>query len=95
MDHILLHVTYTCKPGTAETFVRTVKERGIQQQVRDEDGCLQYDYHISCEKPDTVVLLEQWRDKAALLAHTAGDPIKAVGAVKAEYVLHADILRFQ
>ena len=95
MDHILLHVTYTCKPGTAETFVRTIKERGIQQQVRDEDGCLQYDYHISCEKPDTVVLLEQWRDKAALQAHTAGDPFKAVGATKAEYVLHADILRFQ
>ena len=95
MNHIVLHVTYTCKPGTAETFVRTVKELGIQQQVRDEDGCLQYDYHISCEKPDTVVLLEQWRDKSALQAHAAGDPIKAVGAVKEKYVLHADILRFQ
>ena len=29
MDHIILHVTYTCLPGKAEDFVRTLKERGF------------------------------------------------------------------
>ena len=94
MDHIVLHVTYTCKPGTAEAFVRTIKERGIQQQIRAEEGCLQYDYHISCEKPDTVVLLGRWQDEATLRAHTTGSAIQAVGAVKEDYVLHVDLLRF-
>ena len=72
METIVLHVTYTCKPAQAPAFVQAVKAAGLQDTVRAEDGCLQYDYHLSCETPDTVVLLERWRDAAALERQLAG-----------------------
>ncbi|MGN0985269.1 MAG: putative quinol monooxygenase [Candidatus Enterenecus sp.] len=95
MDHIILHVTYTCKPGKAEEFVRTVKDRGLQQTVRAEDGCLQYDYHISCEAPDTVVLLEMWRDAGAVAVHMGQPHMKEIGKLKEQLVLNTDIRRFE
>lgn len=94
MENIILHVTYTCKPGQAEAFVRALKEKGLQNTVRSEDGCMQYDYHISCETPDTVVLLEMWRDTAALKAHAAQPHMKEIGKVKDEYTLDTKLLRF-
>ena len=95
MENIILHVTYTCKPGAAESFVRAIKEAGLQQQVQAEDGCIQYDYHLSFETPDTVVLLEQWRDKAALNAHAAGTAIQQLRALSPEYVLNTNLQRFE
>ena len=94
MEHIIAHVTYTCKPGKAEEFVRTLKESGLQAAVRAEDGCMQYDYHISCEAPDTVVLLELWRDADAVAAHTNQPHMKEIGKIKALLVDNTDIKRF-
>ena len=93
-EQIIFHVTYTCKPGMAEAFINAVRERGLQEKTRQEDGCMQYDYHISCEKEDTVVLLECWRDKAALKVHAAQPTMQEIGAVKDEYVLNVDLRKF-
>ena len=93
-NNVILHVTYTCKPGMAETFVKTIKENGLQRKVWAEDGCMQYDYHISCEKADTVVLLECWRDAAALAVHSSQPTMQEIGAVKDEYVLNVDLKKF-
>ena len=92
MENIVLHVRYTCKPGRAAAFVQTVKADGLQEAVRAEDGCLLYDYHLSCEAPDTVVLIEQWRDAAALEKHLAQPHMEDLRRLKGEYALdtHAD-----
>lgn len=95
MNHIILHVTYRCQSGTAEAFVRTVKESGLQALVRREDGCLQYDYLISLEHCDTVVLLEHWRDSAALNTHLAQPHMKTLGELKARFVEDTAIERFE
>ena len=87
MEHIILHCYYTCKPGTAQAFVKALKDSGAQAAVQAEDGCLQYDYHISCETPDTVVLLEKWQDAAALAAHQTQPHMDTIRALKAQYVL--------
>jgi len=95
MENIILHVTYTCKPGMAEAFVRAIKEQGLQQSVRQEDGCIQYDYHLSLEAPDTVLLTECWRDGDALQQHLQQPTLQKIGALKEDYVLAVDVQRFQ
>ncbi len=94
MKNVILHVTYVCKPGMAEPFVRALKEQGLQDAVRAEDGCMQYDYHISCEVPDTVVLLEMWRDMDALKVHSGQPHMKDILKLKQEYTTDTRILRF-
>ena len=95
MEHIILHVYYTCKPGMAQPFVKALKDSGAQAKVQAEDGCLQYDYHISCEAPDTVVLLEQWRDAAALEQHQKQPHMETIRALKADYVTDMKLERFE
>ncbi len=95
MENIILHVTYRCKNGMAEDFVRAVKDSGVQALVRAEDGCLQYDYHLSLEQRDAVVLLEQWRDSEALAAHMAQPHMEKLKEFKSRFVLDTKIERYE
>ena len=94
MGPVTLFVSYHCKPGMARPFVRAVKDAGIQRAVREEAGCLQYDYHLSCETEDTVVLLERWADAAALERHAAQPTMDALRALKETYVEQTRVERF-
>src|SRR5580693_2891191 len=38
---------------------------------RSEPGCISHAVHIDCENPSRLVFIEQWADRAALLAHFA------------------------
>ncbi|MBR1122460.1 antibiotic biosynthesis monooxygenase [Bradyrhizobium lablabi] len=38
---------------------------------RTEPGCISHAVHIDCENPLRLVFVEQWADRAALLAHFA------------------------
>ena len=95
VENMTLLVTYTCKPGQAGAYVQALKSSGVQEKIRAEDGCLRYDYHISCEAADTVVLLEQWRDEAAQQAHMAQPHMETVRQLKAAYVLDVQLDRVQ
>ena len=38
---------------------------------RGEPGCISHAVHADCENPLRLVFIEQWADRAALLAHVA------------------------
>lgn len=60
MQSVLLLVTYTAKPGMREVFLQEALASGIPEIIRAEEGCLRYDYYKSAEKPDEILLVEQW-----------------------------------
>ena len=95
MENIILHVYYRSKNGTAEDFVRAVKESGTQDKVRAEDGCMQYDYHLSLENADTVVLLEKWRDGDALATHLQQPHMETLKEFKSRFVQETKIERYE
>jgi quinol monooxygenase YgiN len=41
------------------------------RRSRTEPGCISHAVHIDCENPLRLVFIEQWADRAALLAHFA------------------------
>ena len=74
----MIHViaTITCTSGRRADFL--VEFKKIVPLVLAEDGCLAYgptiDHAVSLPvpvptRPDTVIVIEQWRDTAALKAH--------------------------
>ena len=95
MENIILHVIYRCKSGMAEDFVRAIKDSGVQALVRAEDGCIQYDYHLSLEEADTVVLLEKWRDSEALAAHMQQPHMKTLSELKSRFASDTIIERYE
>ena len=94
MENVILHVYYHCQPGMSLAFVQALKTSGLQAMVQAEDGCIQYDYHISCELPDTVVLLEKWRDAAALESHGTQPHMAEVAALKPEFVEETKVEKY-
>ena len=55
-----LSVNYFAKPGRREEFLRRIVEGGILAAIRAEEGCLRYDYYLSCQNEDEILLLEEW-----------------------------------
>ena len=41
------------------------------RRSRGEPGCISHAVHIDCEDPLRLVFIEQWADRAVLLAHFA------------------------
>ena len=41
------------------------------QRSRNEPGCISHAVHVDCEDPLRLVFVEQWADRASLMAHFA------------------------
>ncbi len=96
MENIVLHVTYTGEKGKARAFAQEMMHGGLQQAVLHEDGCMQYHYFQPVDGDDTqVVLLEKWRDQAALEAHFAGEPMAKIKVLKESFALDTALERFE
>lgn len=64
-----IYIEYTPRPGCRETLLARLREEA-ETCVREDDGCLRMEVAVP-EKGDDprVLLIELWRDRAALDAH--------------------------
>ena len=84
MATIIIHCHYKGAEGAVKGFFDEMQS-GLQKDVYAEDGCIQYDYFLSAKDAETGVLLEKWRDAAALDAHQKGEPMQKLLKVKEKY----------
>jgi quinol monooxygenase YgiN len=64
---IRLVITLNAAPGKGGDFLQALK--GRCKEVATEPGCEQFEVFQSAVNPDKLVLLELWKDQAALDAH--------------------------
>ena len=81
-----IYVVYHAKPGCREAFVRRLEESGAAAKVRAEDGCLAYDYYLSAQDENTVLLIEKWQSKQHQEIHLTQPHIADIRAAKAEFI---------
>ena len=91
---IILQVRYYLQPGKRDAFYETLNRIGVGQGSRAEEGNLQYEYFFSAADPDTMMLLEQWKDQESLDLHKTMPHFLALGELKDEFVLDTEIKRF-
>ena len=89
---LLIQVTYTMRPGQREAFVRRIRESGILDAIRGEDGCLGYSYYLPEEEDGTLLLIEKWTDAQAQKAHLETPHMKQMAAFKPEYVADTKLI---
>lgn len=77
-----IHVIYTAKPGRREEFLSRLAACGAPAMVRGERGCVQYDYFLSAEHPDQVLLLEKWTSREEQQAHLSQPHMALVRTIK-------------
>ena len=93
MEGILLHVSYHGEKTKA--FAAEMQQSGLRAAVLAEEGCMQYDYYLPLAEENCVLLVEHWRDRAALDKHAAGEPMAKLKALKASYDLATTVERFE
>ena len=64
---VRLVVTFHAAPGRGAELAQAMKARC--EVSRQDDGCEQFEVFQSAADPDKLVLLELWKDQAALDAH--------------------------
>ena len=64
---LTLIATITALPGHADLVESSLRQLVPPSQA--EAGCLQYNLHRHQDQPNRFIMVEQWRDAAALSAH--------------------------
>ena len=89
---MLFQVTYTMLPGQRDAFLQMMRESGILDQIRREEGCLDYRYYLPEEEDGTLLLVERWTGPEAQKAHMATSHLARLGQVKAQYVAETSVV---
>ena len=90
---LTIHIYYSGKDGAARRFAEEMTASGIADAIRREDGNEQYAYFYPADDPETVLLIDRWRDQAALDAHHASPLMGKIAALREKYDLHMQVER--
>ena len=85
---LTVNLYYTGKNGSARRFAEEMEKSGTADLIRGEEGNLKYAYFIPMDDPETVLLIDSWRDQEALDAHHASPMMATLAALREKYDLH-------
>ncbi len=91
---ITINIYYTGENGSARAFAEEMVRSGVVDSIRAEAGNLRYEYFFPMNDPETVLLIDQWRDQAAIDAHHASPMMAKIAALREQYDLHMKVERF-
>ena len=91
---IVVNLYYTGQNGSALQFAREMEEREIAAKIRAEEGNEKYEYFTSMKDPETVLLIDSWKDQESLDRHHASSMMKEIAELREKYDLHMRVERF-
>lgn len=91
---ITINLYYTGKEGSARKFAQEMVDSGIVEEVRAEEGNEKYEYFFPMEDPETVLLIDRWRDQEALDFHHKSPMMDKIATLRDKYKLRLRVERF-
>ena len=91
---ITVNLYYTGTGDSARAFAEEMVQSGTVAAIRAEDGNVRYEYFFPMDDPETVLLIDQWRDQAAIDVHHASPMMAQIAALREKYDLHMKVERF-
>lgn len=92
---ITVHIYYTGTNGSARAFAQEMLSSGVVGAIRAEAGNLQYAYFFPMDDPETVLLIDSWRDQNALDVHHASPMMAQITRLREKYDLHMKAERYK
>ena len=83
-----IYVKFDCLPEKREAFIKKVKETGVLDAIRAENGCIKYDYYLSEKDPNEILLIEQWETKEHQQVHLTQPHMDTLRSFKGDYILN-------
>ena len=91
---LTIHIYYTGTDGNARRFAEEMMASGIVEAVRQEAGNEHYAYYFPMEDPETVLLIDRWKDQAALDLHHKSPMMEQIAALRKKYKIRMKVQRF-
>ena len=88
-------VKFTCFEGKREDYINLLRKEGIVDAIRNEEGCISYEYYFSEEDNNTILLIEKWEEKSYQQKHIELSHTKKMLSVKGDYVKDTEITEFK
>ena len=91
---ITVNLRYTGTNGNARAFAEEMTASGTVDLIRAEPGNLRYEYYQSLDDPETILLIDSWKDQAAIDAHHASAVMATIAELREKYDHHMTVERF-
>lgn len=91
---LTVNLYYTGNNGNARKFAEEMVSSGIVDEVRAEEGNERYEYFFPMDDPETVLLIDRWRDQEALDIHHKSEMMKKIAALRDKYELRLRVERY-
>lgn len=91
---IIVNLRYTGKDGSARAFAEEMTKSGTVEAIRKENGNLRYEYYLSFDDPETVLLIDEWTDQSAIDRHHASPLMQKIAELRDKCDLHMMVERY-
>ena len=89
-----VNIYYIGKNGRAKEIAREMTESGLVNKIRAEAGNERYEYFFPLDDPETVLLIDRWRDQQALDDHHKSEMMEEIAALRKKYALRMRVERY-
>lgn len=91
---ITMNLYYTGKDGNARKFAEEMERTGTAALIRAEAGNERYEYFSSLRDPETILLIDSWKDQTSIDVHHASPMMGTIAALREKYDLHMRAERY-
>ena len=91
---ITVNLYYTGENGNARKFAEEMVSTGTVNAIRAEEGNERYEYFFSMDDPETVLLIDRWKDQDALDFHHKSEMMKMIAELRKKYKLRLRTERY-
>lgn len=91
---ITVNIYYTGENGNAKKFAEEMVAAGVVGDIRAEDGNIRYEYFFPMDDKETVLLIDSWRDQAAIDVHHGSPMMEKIAKLRDKYDLHMKVERY-
>lgn len=91
---IVVNLYYTGVNGNARKFAEEMERSGTADRIRKESGNQRYAYFFPMDDPETVLLIDMWKDQHSIDLHHASPMMKTIAQLREKYDLHMRVERY-
>lgn len=91
---ITMHIYYSGENDSAKKFAEEMVASGVVKDIRAEEGNVGYEYFFPMDRPQTVLLIDSWKDQRALDRHHASSMMAKIAELRVKYNLHMKAERY-
>lgn len=91
---ITINIRYKGVGLNARKFAEEMISSGTVDAIRAENGNLRYEYFVSLDDPETVLLIDSWPNQEAIDIHHASPMMDTITQLREKYNLHMTVERY-